>query len=554
MLETVRTFSALSEEFVEVFMKHHPVQATLAGIHDYDARLPLDTPEGFQERSTWLKDFEQRLAASVPTRELPLEHRIDHGVLRARLAALRAELDEIKMYTRNPALYPETALNGIFLLMARNFAPLEERKEAILSRLLAVPDYLKAARANLQQVPDVYLGVAADITLSGPSFVDEVTRTLMKSFPGESERIEHAGQRARVGFLQYQEFLDRDLESRVGGTFAIGERWMNFKLEREHLLGLDCAGLEALGREHVERTRGMLEEEARRIDPARGWRELVNEAKKRHPESLRLREAYVAEVERARRFLVEKDIVPFPPGEKLEVIDTPVFERAITPYAAYLNPAPFDTDQTGYFYVTPVDAGRRKEEQQQQLEGHCYAGLPLTAVHEAYPGHHVQLCHANLVGSRLRRLADSNVLAEGWGLYCEELMHELGYYLDPLTRLFQLKDLLWRACRVVIDVGLHTGKMTFMQAVDYLIEQAMLERVNALIEVKRYTMTPTQPMSYLVGKLEILEMRETARLRLGERFDLREFHARLLSVGSLPPSLVRAELTERLAQSEAPPR
>jgi uncharacterized protein (DUF885 family) len=546
MLETVRTFSALSEEFVEVFMKHNPVQATLAGIHDYDARLPVDTPEGFRERATWLKDFEQRLAASVPTRELPLEQRIDHSYLRARLAGLRAELDEIKMHARNPALYPETALTGVFLLMARNFAPFEERKEAILARLLAVPDYLKAVRPNLQQVPEVYLGVAADITLSGPAFVDEVTRALMKAFPGESERIEHAGQRARVGFLQYQEFLERDLEARIGGTFAIGERWMNYKLEREHLLAFDCAGLDALGREHVERTRVQLEQEARALDPARSWRDLVAEAKKRHPESLRLREAYVAEVDRSRRFLLEKNIVPFPPGEKLEVIDTPVFERSITPYAAYLNPAPFDAEQTGYFYVTPVDPGRRKEEQQQQLEGHCYAGLPLTAVHEAYPGHHLQLCHANRVGSRLRRLADSNVMAEGWGLYCEELMHEQGYYLDPMTRLFQLKDLLWRACRVVIDVGLHTGKMTFMQAVDYLIEQAMIERVNALIEVKRYTMTPTQPMSYLVGKLQIMEMRESTRQRLGERFDLREFHTQLLASGSLPPSLVREELVERL--------
>jgi len=546
MLETVRTFSALSEEFVEVFMKHNPVQATLAGIHDYDARLPVDTPEGFRERATWLKDFEQRLAASVPTRELPLEQRVDHSHLRARLAALRAELDEIKMHARNPALYPETALTGIFLLMARNFAPFEERKEAILARLLAVPDYLKAARANLQQVPEVYLGVAADITLSGPAFVDEVTRALMKAFPGESERIEHAGQRARVGFLQYQEFLERDLEPRIGGTFAIGERWMNFKLEREHLLALDCTALDALGREHVERTRVQLEQEARALDPARSWRDLVAEAKKRHPEALRLREAYVAEVERTRRFLLEKNIVPFPPGEKLEVIDTPVFERSTTPYAAYLNPAPFDAEQTGYFYVTPTDSGRRKEEQQQQLEGHCYAGLPLTAVHEAYPGHHLQLCHANRVGSRLRRLADSNVLVEGWGLYCEDLMHEQGYYLDPMTRLFQLKDLLWRACRVVIDVGLHTGKMTFMQAVDYLIEQAMIERVNALIEVKRYTLTPTQPMSYLVGKLQIMEMRESTQQRLGARFDLREFHAQLLAIGSLPPSLVREELVERL--------
>jgi len=547
MLETVRTFSALSEEFVELYMRHHPVQATLAGIHDYDDKLPDDSPNGIRDRVVWLRDFEQRLVASVPWKELPIEQRIDFGFLRSRLGAMRADLEEIKMHARNPAIYPETALTGIFLLMARHHAPLEERKEAILARLLAVPDYLKMVRANFEQVPDAFLGTAAEITLSAPAFVDDVTRTLVKSFPSEAERIEHAGSRARVGFLQYQEFIDRDLESKVGGTFAIGERWMNFKLEREHLLGMDCAALEALGREHVEQTRKLLETEAAKLDPVRSWRDQITEAKKRHPEALRLREAYESEVARARAFVAEQGMMSIPEGEKLEIIDTPLFLRATTPYAAYLNPAPFDEDQTGYFFVTPVDTARRKDEQAQQLEGHCYAGLPLTTVHEAYPGHHLQLVHANRTHSRLRQLADSNVFAEGWALYCEELMHEHGYYLDAVTRLYQLKDLLWRACRVVIDVGLHTGKMSFMQAVDFLVEQAMVERFNAVIEVKRYTMTPTQPSSYLVGKVQILALRDEVRKAMGSRFDLAQFHEQLLGIGTLPLSLVREELMGRLA-------
>ena len=546
MLETIKTFGALSEEFVELFAKHHPVEATRLGIHDYDARLPDDSPAGLRERMTWLKDFEQRLVASVPTKELPLEQSVDHRVLCSRIARMRADLEGIGCYQHNPAVYPSTALEGIFLLMSRAFAPLDERKEVVLARMQAVPDYLKAARANFTEVPDTFLGVASEVTLSGPGLVDEVARSLIKSFPGETERIEHAAGRARMGFLQYQEFLDRDVETKVGGTIAIGERWMNYKLSREHLLSLDCAGVEALGREHVERARAALEAAGKEIDPSRGWRDLIAEAKKRHPEPLRIREAYQAEVDRARAFVIAKKFVPYPEGEQLLVEDTPAFERATTPYAEYLGPAPFGEDQVGEFFITPVDISRRKEEQAQQLQGHCLAVLPLITAHEAYPGHHLQQCHANRSGSRIRKLANSHLFSEGWALYCEDLMAQQGYFTDPLTRLFQLRDLLWRACRVVIDVGLHTGRMTFMQAVDLLVEQVSLERLNAVMEVKRYAMTPTQPMSFLVGKLQILELRGETEQRLGAGFNLPDFHAALLAGGTIPPTLAREELKERL--------
>jgi uncharacterized protein (DUF885 family) len=545
MIETLKTFSALSEEFVEVMMRREPVAATHAGIHDYDALLPSHTPDGFAEHAVWLRDFDQRLVASVPWEKLPTRERVDFAILRSRVATLRADLEEIRGHTRNPSIYPATALDGLFMLMARPFAPLEERKEPLLARLMAIPDYLREARANLEQVPAVFRDIASEVNSSGPAYVEEVTRGLMERFPGEAERIEHAASRARVGFLQFQEFLDRELRGRVGGSFAIGERWMNYKLEREHLLSMDCSYLEAYGREHVERTRALLEETARRMDPARGWRELIAEAKCRHPEPLRVREAYVAEVERARTFVLDRRLAPVPDAP-LEVIDTPLFERATMPYAAYLPPAPFDIDQTGYFYVTPIDLSRRHEVQEQQLEGHCHHSIPLTTVHEAFPGHHLQLCHANRAGSRLRRLADSDLFCEGWALYCEELMYEEGFFPDPLTRLFQLKDLLWRACRVVIDVGLQTGRMSFGEAVDYLVEQAMVERVNAEAEVKRYATAPTQPMSYLVGKMLILELREEAKRRMGPRFTLNDFHAALLAGGTVQPFLVREEIWDRL--------
>jgi uncharacterized protein (DUF885 family) len=547
MIETIRTFTALSEEFVELFMKHHPVAATEAGIHDYDHLLPDDSPDGLKARAVWLRDLDQRLVASVPWEELPLEPRVDFALLRSRIAALRADLEEIKVPQRHPGVFLDRAFNAVHLLLARSFAPLDERKEAVVARLMAIPDYLEAVKPNLQQVPPELLAASLGTAAQGPTFVDEVVRTLLKQFPGEAERLEHAGNRARSGFLRFHDWMERELKPRSAGTFAIGERWMNYKLEREHMVPYTCADLEEMGREHVARAQEHLEVEARRRDPRRTWRELIDDGRRRVPEPHWLRDAYVAEMDRARRFVLERRIAPIPPGERLEILDTPVFERALVPFAAYQAPAPFDTDTAGVLYVTPIDIRRAKDEQAGQLGAHCTPALPIIALHEGYPGHHLQLSHANRAGSRLRRIVHSDVFAEGWALYCEEMMWEQGYFTaDPLTRLFQLRDLLFRACRVVLDAALHSGRMTPQQAVDYLVEHAMLDRGVAASEVSRYCTTPTQPMSYLVGKLQILELRSEAQQKLGARFQLHDFHAAVLASGTIPPAMVREELWPRL--------
>ena len=548
MIETTRKLSALSEEFVEVAFRHEPAAATQAGIHDYDHELPDHSREGFQRQLVWLRDFDGRLTAGVRAEDLPPAQQVDHALLRSRVGSMRHSLEQLQEHRRNPVRYSETALQGVFLLLARPFAPLEERKESILARLMAIPDYLDSARSNLDRVPGEFVEIASEVNLAAPAFVDEVMRALLRSFPGEAERIEHAGARARLGFLRYQEFLDRTVATGPDAELGIGELAMNEKLAREHLLALDCAALESLGREHVQRTVRLLEEAARRIDPSRTWREVVDDARRRRPEASKLRETYVAETERARRFAEEKRIAPIPAGP-LEIIDTPAFYRPLTPYAAYLPPGPFDEDQTGNFYVTPIDLSRPRAEQLEQLGGHNLPGLPLAVVHEAYPGHHLQALHANRACSRLRQLAQSPLFAEGWALYCEDMMHEEGFFKDPVTRVLQLRDLLWRACRVVIDVRLHTGRMAFGPAVDYLVEQAMLERVNAEKEVRWYALRPTHPMSYLVGKLEILAIREEARRLMGARFNLHDFHTALLAGGTLPPALARDDLSRRLGAS-----
>ena len=233
-----------------------------------------------------------------------------------------------------------------------------------------------------------------------------------------------------------------------------------------------------------------------------------------------------------------------PEWEKLEVVETPAFLRSSVPYAAYSRPGPLDASRIGHFYVTPVAKDAPREVQERQLAAHNVYDIPGTVWHEAYPGHHLQFVYAKDLKSKVRKLNDSPLLSEGWGLYCEELAYETGYYTNDKERLMQLNWRLQRAARVVLDVSLHAGKMSYDDAVRFLVEKVRMNREQAIGSVTDYTKMPTYFPSYLLGMLEIVRIREGFRARLGARFTLREFHERFLAFGNVPPALIESELIQ----------
>jgi uncharacterized protein (DUF885 family) len=159
--------------------------------------------------------------------------------------------------------------------------------------------------------------------------------------------------------------------------------------------------------------------------------------------------------------------------------------------------------------------------------------------HEAYPGHHLQLVTAQGLGSQVRRHVWTPVMVEGWALYCEQLMDESGYYADDEARLFQLVNLLWRAIRIVLDVGLHTRGMSPAEAVDYMVAHLPIERASAEAEVRRYCAWPTYQLCYAVGRRELLRLRDDYRERAGASFQPKRFHDELLAYGGIPVALAR---------------
>ncbi|MFQ5809525.1 MAG: DUF885 domain-containing protein [Armatimonadota bacterium] len=512
--------------------------------HFHGYRLEDITPEAHEADVATMRGDVQRLRA-IPADGLSDLEVTDRRLLTSELEADIRTSEELRPLNRYPQDPLDIALFGPFLLLIREFAPLEERMASLLARTEAVPELLEVAKSNLragENIPAVWVTVAEEVAEGGAEFWGETVPEWAEQTPALREQVLAAARRANEAFDDYVRFLREELRPRADGEFAVGRELFDFLLRTHHMLPYDSDDLHELGTELIADTQRQMAGLAEEIEPGKPWDEIVKELKGDHPGADGVLEAYRAEMAKTRDFVRERDLVSIPPGEELDVVDTPPFERATTPYAAYVMPAPFEEQQKGFFWVTPVDEAAPAEERQQQLEGHCNWGLPVVSLHEGYPGHHLQLCHSNRVDSLVRKQFGTSVFAEGWALYCEEMMYEAGFYTDPRTRLFQLKDILWRACRVVIDVGLHTRGMGFDEAVNMLVDMAGLERTNAIKEVQRYTASPTQPMSYAIGKREILRLREDYERANAGAFCLKEFHDELLSFGTIPAALVRSHM------------
>jgi uncharacterized protein (DUF885 family) len=314
-------------------------------------------------------------------------------------------------------------------------------------------------------------------------------------------------------------------------------------LREDHMVEYDSDELLDTGESLIRDTEKSMSELARQVNPAKTVGEILEGAKTDHPTAEELLETYERAMQAARQYVIDHDIAGIPENEALRIIETPHYLRPILPYAAYMPPGIFEERQEGLFLVTPVDPDSPPEAREEKLRGHNFAKIPITALHEAYPGHHLQLVWANRRKSVPRRLGIllSTLFIEGWAFYCEELMEQLGYIDRPIQRLARLKDQLWRAARIVIDVSLHTRAMSVNEAVDLLVKRCHLEPVNAVAEVRRYTAHPTQPQTYLMGKLALLDLVEEYR-KLNPDTSPREMHDAILACGSLPPRLMRRVL------------
>ena len=515
-----------------------PTAATIAGRHEHDAKLPDMSADGFAARDAftdrWLHVFESQDGSSWS-----LSDRTDLALVLGELRGEKA-LRPFERHARQPSLYSDAIVRGAYYALIREEGDVETRLGALAERLEQAPAALRDAVENLDpdRVPPVYVVVAGESATAGATFVRAILPSLAPAGSKAKAALAGAGKRAGDALDQYASWLRDDLMRRAKGSFAIGRDAYDALLRDRELVPYDAVSLRRWGEELYAETAAKLVEAARALGDS-DWRDSVDRLRAEHPAADELVDAYRTDMERSRAATALADLAAFPAGESLTVEAMPDFARPTLPYAAYVQPGPFERSRRGRFWVTLPAAGEPETVRAERLAGHPRKGIAVIACHEGYPGHHLQLATAADHPSIARKAIRSNVFIEGWGLYVEELMTELGFLDDPETRLLRLKDLLWRAARVSVDVGLATGALGFEQAVSFMMEGPKLERPNAVGECRRYTLNPLQPSSYALGRAAILELRQRAQ-RKG--YGMRRFHDALLGCASIPPALAAAEL------------
>ncbi len=531
-------FEQLIEERFDRLMRTNPVWATLLGIHEYDHELGDANRDAIEQE---IAD-ERRFVSAVESLDasgLSDAIRFEREVALHSARRTLFDLDVQRVWERRGTAMDQIG-DGLFALFARDFAPLPERLDAMASRLEQAPRIMEENRARVDGSPvrlwqELELQAAQDL----PSLIDEILAAgrTAQAEGSKQARLEAAADGTREALARYGDWLRESL-ARGNDEFPIGREHYDELVALRAFDGLTADEILEVGEQQLAANKEARRQVALEIDPNESVDEVLDRIKSEHPTTFEdALDEYRGAMFRARQHILDRDLATLPPGETLSVMPTPEYMRNVIPFAAYFEPPRFDEHPSGIYIVTPsVDGSDRA------MREHSYASISNTSIHEAYPGHHLQLSAAITHPSLVRLTLDAPEFIEGWGMYSEQMMREQGFDDAPKYRLYMYTDAIWRAARIILDVRLHRREIGVAEAIDFLARETGFERPNATAEVHRYTYTPTYQLSYLLGKVLLLRLREDEQRRLGGRFSLKSFHDALLYAGNLPISFHRRVL------------
>ncbi len=507
------------EEVAERYRSHilgrNPLLASSMGVHEYDGIWPDVSRKGVEDDISLIRRIidEAEQAEDSPDKELFLWY-LDIGLY---------ELETLQFWRHSPNA-AGTILSGLTVLLRRQFPDEEKRMASLRERMATAHQILLQVMERVDMPVKLWTESEVRAVRSLRNFLGDLYDTLSE----QSEKLLSVLSEYER-WLQSQETMDE--------LPLDGERFR--VLIEKRRLGMTLEEIRSLGREYLAQTGKELEELVEKLG-GRSVEEIRERIRSKHPttyeEALR---GYRELADRARRFLIENDLITMP-KERLEVIFSYPYMRQFLSIAAAGMPARYDPEQIGYFYLTPHD-------DQKMLKEHSFAFQPLLISHESYPGHHLHgACkntHPSVIRSGIYSTLSANTaimyscklgdITEGWGLYCERMMYDNGFENDPENpdieqKFLQVNALRWRATRVLIDIGLHTGEMGYEEAVSYLVRNTGYNETTAHSEVQMYSRSPGYFMSYLLGSHMMSEFRKTSGL------PLKDFHDSVVYAGSVP--------------------
>jgi uncharacterized protein (DUF885 family) len=567
------SFSSLAARYLDDIADRSPVAATALGDHRADDRLDsVDAAARARTRNTFL-DYRETLAG-IDRHKLSRANQVDAAILHNEIESTLFELDTLEEWAWNPLYYVRLSGNAIYGLLSRDFAPLDERLANAASRLEQLPRFFAQARGSLQpeRVPKIHAETAIQQNRGLETIIDTmIVPHLAELSPETRDRLEAAIDIARAAIAGQQAWLEDELLPRANGDFRIGAELYDRKLAFALNSSLSRRDIRALAEREYELVRNEMYEIAKQVyvgvHPYTAFPDSPDEAYKQVIIRAALEMAYrelpprdgIVEIakqylQQASDFVVAANLVTMP-EEPLEIIVMPEFQRGIA-LAYFSPPGPLDRDQKAFYAVAPLPADWTEAQVESFLREYNLYSIQSLTIHEAVPGHYLQLALSNRHPSALRSALWSGPFVEGWAVYAERVMIDAGYLdNDPLMRLINRKWYLRAITNAIIDSAIHVDGMTQEEAMKLMVEGGFQEEREAAGKWVRAQLSSTQLSTYFVGYQEHQALRADVEAAWGDEFTLRRYHDQLLSYGSPPVRFVQALMLNEpipdAAQAEA---
>ncbi len=550
-----QTFGVLADQyFKDVYFHFSPTSGTSAGLHEYDSQLEDYSEASRQKEIAALHSYEAKITAIDPT-ALDASVADDRTILLNSIRSQLLTLEVIRPWEKNPDSYSSGITSSVYVIMSRNYAPADTRLRSVVEREQKMPEALAEARKNLKNPPRISTEIALEQVDGLVSFFEHDVPEAFADAKDAALQAEFARSNAAVieALKSYGAWMRADLLPRSNGDYKLGAATFAKKLEYDEMVTIPLDRLLEIAFADMHKNQAEFARIAKQVDPTKTPEQVLGMLATIHPAPDQLLAAFQNTFNSLIGFIQAKHIITIPSDVLPTLEETPPFMRATT-QASMDAPGPFEThSKKAYFNVTLPEKDWTPEHIAEHMAAFNVGTITSTAVHEAYPGHYVQFLWQDKFPSTVRKLIGANTNIEGWAHYCEQMMLDEGYAAAPpdatpnqirqarLIRLGQLQDALLRDARFVVSIKLHTGQLSFDQAVDFFVEQGYQSRSIGLVETKRGTSDATY-LYYTLGKLEIMKLREDVRAKQGAAFNLEQFHDNFMRQGPVPIAIIRRSM------------